>query len=63
VPTDAAEGTYQVEVRMVRQPHYPNLRLSEWFFDRDSHASVPVGTLVVSRGAGGPGLDRRGEGR
>ena len=42
VPPDAAEGTYQIEVSMLRRPHYPNLRLSEWFF-------VTVGTLVVSR--------------
>ena len=55
VPADAAEGTYQVEVRMVRQPHYPNFRLSEWFFDRDRHPGAPGGTLVVSRGRpGGP---------
>jgi hypothetical protein len=55
VPPDAAEGTYQVEVRMLRQPHYPNLRLSEWFFDRDHHPGVPAGCLVVSRGrSGGP---------
>jgi hypothetical protein len=50
VPPDAVEGTYQIEVRMFRQAHYPNLRLSEWFFDRDQHPGVPVGTLVVSRG-------------
>ena len=55
VPPDAAEGTYQVEVRMLRQPHYPNLRLSEWFFDRDHQPGVPGGTLVVSRSrSGGP---------
>jgi len=63
VPPDAVEGTYQVEVRMFRQPQYPNLRLSEWFFDRDHRPGVPVGTLVVSRAAGQPGLDRRGNGR
>jgi hypothetical protein len=50
VPPDAVEGTYQVDVRMLRQPHYPNLRLSEWFFDRDHQPGVPAGTFVVSRG-------------
>jgi hypothetical protein len=53
VPSDAVEGTYQIEVRMLRQAHYPNLRLSEWFFDRDHHPGVPVGTLVVSHGRSG----------
>jgi len=57
VPADAAEGTYRVEVRMLRQPHYPNLRLGDWFFDRDSYSGAPAGTLVVRRGAraGGEG--------
>ena len=53
VPTDAAEGTYQVEVRMLRRPHYPNLRLSEWLFDRDHPPGAPGGTLVVSRARSG----------
>jgi hypothetical protein len=50
VPPDVAEGTYQIEVRMNRQPHYPNHRLSEWFFDRDHDPGLPGGILVVSRG-------------
>lgn len=53
VPTDVAEGTYRIEVRMFRQPHYPNLRLSAWFFDRDSRPGAPGGTLVVSRSRSG----------
>ena len=56
VPPDAAAGTYRIEVRMLRRPHYPNLRLSEWFFDRDHDPGVPAGSLVVSRGR--PGMDR-----
>jgi len=63
VPTDAADGTYRIEARMVRQPRYPNLRLSEWFFYRDHDPGVPVGSLVVSRGVGRPGVDGRGSGR
>ena len=50
VPPDAADGTYRVEVRMLREPRYANLRLGDWFFDRDSHSGAPVGRLVVSRG-------------
>jgi hypothetical protein len=53
VPPDAAEGTYRVEVSMLRRPHYPNLRLSEWFFDHDPLPGLPGGTLVVSRGRSG----------
>jgi hypothetical protein len=53
VPRDAAEGTYQVELRMVRRPAYPNLRLSEWFFDRDHRPGASGGTLVVRRGRSG----------
>ena len=49
VPPDMADGTYQVELRMNRQPHYPNTRLSEWFFDRDHGPVLPGGTLLVSR--------------
>jgi hypothetical protein len=53
VPSDAAAGTYQIEVRMLRQPHYPNRRLSEWFFDRDPGEGVSAGSLVVSRAGSG----------
>jgi hypothetical protein len=50
VPADAAPGTYRVEVRLQREPRYANLRLSDWFFDRDSHSGTPVGRLVVTAG-------------
>ncbi len=53
VPPDAAEGVYQVELRMLRRAHYPNLRLSEWFFDREHQPGESGGTLVVSRGRSG----------
>jgi hypothetical protein len=49
VPPDAASGAYRVEVHLLRQPHYPDLRLSDWFFDRDSYSGTPAGTLVVRR--------------
>jgi len=54
IPADAAEGTYRVELRLLREPHYANLRLSDWFFDRDSYSGVPAGTLLVRRGAARP---------
>jgi hypothetical protein len=50
VPADAAAGTYRVEVRMLREPRYVNLRLSDWFFDRDGNSGRTAGRLVVARG-------------
>jgi hypothetical protein len=52
VPFDVAAGDYQVQVAMLRQPHYPNYRLADYFFDRDYYSGVPVGTLLVVRAAG-----------
>jgi hypothetical protein len=56
VPADVAAGDYRVEVRLLREPRYANLRLSDWFFDRDSHSGIPLGRLVV-----GPALRGVGE--
>jgi hypothetical protein len=52
IPGDVAEGEYQVRVIMLRQPHYANFRLSDYFFDNDYYAGLPVGTMVIQRGAG-----------
>jgi len=49
VPPDVASGDYVVQVAMLRQPHYPNLRLSDYFFDHDYYSGVPVGTLHIGR--------------
>jgi len=49
VPRDAAPGYYRAEIRMNRSPHYPNLRLSDYFFDRDYYSGVPMGILEVAR--------------
>ncbi|MGH7741228.1 MAG: hypothetical protein ACRENS_04325 [Candidatus Eiseniibacteriota bacterium] len=59
VPADAAPGRYLVRVRMNRQPHYPNLRLSDYFFDQDYYAGVVAGALaVVPRGTSPRDVDR-----
>ncbi len=58
VPRDVAAGSYRVEVRMLREPRYANLRLSDWFFDRDSHSGLSRGRLVVTRRRGGVGMRR-----
>jgi hypothetical protein len=47
VPGDVAPGYYRVEVRMNRGPHYPNLRLSDYFFDRDYFSGVVMGAIEV----------------
>ncbi len=52
VPGDVAPGPYRVEVVMLRQPHYPILRLSDYFFDRDYFSGVEVGRLDVRPASG-----------
>jgi hypothetical protein len=53
VPHDAAPGDYRMEVRMLRQPHYPNFRLGDYFTDRDYYSGVPAGMLrILPAGAG-----------
>jgi len=56
VPRDAAPGRWTVRVKMIRQPHYPNYRLSDYFLEEDYYAGLPVTTLEVrarDAGAGG----------
>jgi len=50
IPRDAAEGSYQIEIRMMRLPHIPNFHLSDYFFDRDLFSGVPAGRLQVGHG-------------
>ncbi len=49
VPRNAAEGAYRVKVQMLRQPHYPNLRLSDYFSDDDFLSGVEAARLIVTR--------------
>jgi len=49
VPRNAAEGVYAVKVQMLRQPHYPNLSLSDYFSDDDFLSGVEAARLIVSR--------------
>ncbi|MBI5709170.1 MAG: hypothetical protein HZC42_02555 [Candidatus Eisenbacteria bacterium] len=49
VPRDVAAGDYQVRVRIIRQPIFPNYRLADYFFDDDYYSGVPAGTLHVVR--------------
>jgi hypothetical protein len=47
VPHDAAPGRYDVRVLMLRQPHYPNYRLSDYFVEEDYYAGVKLGGFEV----------------
>ena len=47
VPEDVAPGEYQVQVLMVRGPHYANYRLSDYFLDHDYYSGVPAGLFRV----------------
>jgi hypothetical protein len=49
VPADMAPGDYRIQVLMLREPHYPNFRLADYFLDHDYYTGLPVGTLRVSR--------------
>lgn len=49
VPRDAAGGTFQVHVQMMHAPHYPNLRLADYFSDHDAFEGVPAGWFRVRR--------------
>jgi len=52
IPRDAAPGWYRVQIRMLRQSVYPNLRLSDYFYDHDYFSGVEVGTIEVRPRAG-----------
>ena len=49
VPRDVADGAYQVRIQMFYQPHYPNLRLSDYFSDDDFLSGIVAGQLTVAR--------------
>ncbi|HYM81456.1 MAG TPA: hypothetical protein VEY91_08595 [Candidatus Limnocylindria bacterium] len=49
VPRDVAEGRYQVQIKMLREPHYMNYRLSDYFSDRDYYTGETVGIIDVRR--------------
>ena len=52
IPREAADGEYAVEIKMYRTPHYPNFRLSDYFFDRDYFSGLRAATIRVARGTG-----------
>jgi len=48
VPLDAAPGEWQVQLRIARQPHYPNYWLRDYFLDRDYYSGAVVDSLTVT---------------
>ena len=53
VPADVAPGEYEVQARIIREPHYPNFRLGDFFLDRDYYSGPAVGRLLVRPRPGG----------
>jgi hypothetical protein len=53
VPGDVAPGDYEVQVKMLREPHYPNFRFADFFLDRDYYTGPAVGRLRVRPRTGG----------
>jgi hypothetical protein len=53
IPRAAAAGEYAVEIKMYRTPHYPNFRLSDYFFDRDYFSGVRAGAIQVAHRVNG----------
>jgi hypothetical protein len=49
VPRDVAEGDYTVRIKMLNQPVYPNYRLSDYFFDEDYYAGLPIAAVRIAR--------------
>jgi hypothetical protein len=61
VPGDVADGVYAVRIQMIRQPHYPNLMLSDYLSDDDFLSGIVAGRLVVARDKAHPPVEA-GEG-
>ena len=52
IPRAAAEGGWAVEIKVYRTPHYPNFRLSDYFFDRDYFSGLRAGAIRIARAGG-----------
>lgn len=50
VPADVADGEYVVRVRILRQPHYHNIHVRDYFVDDDLYSGLAVGRLTIRRG-------------
>ena len=51
LPENLAPGAYDVRVKLVRTPHYPNTRLRDYLHDDDEFSGPIVGRLTVTGGA------------
>jgi hypothetical protein len=48
LPLNLAPGEYDVGVRMLRLPHYPNTRISDYLHDADEFSGPVVGRLTIA---------------
>jgi hypothetical protein len=48
LPPDMAPGPYEVHVRMLRTPHYPNTHLRDYLSDDDAMNGPLVGRVVIA---------------
>ena len=58
VPRDVAEGRYVVRIRMLRQPHYHNVHLRDYFYDDDLYSGLAVGAIDIRRREGATRVGR-----
>lgn len=49
VPLDVAPGDWQIQLKLARQPHYPNYQLLDYFSDHDYYSGVALDSLRIVR--------------
>ena len=49
VPRNMASGAYDVRVKMIREPHYPNTTLKDYLHDDDAFSGPVVGHVTVQK--------------
>jgi len=48
IPANLAPGTYDLGIALVRTPHYPNTRLSDYLHDHDEFSGSVVGQVTIA---------------
>ena len=48
LPANLVPGTYDVRVRMIREPHYPNTSVRDYLHDDDSFSGPVVGRVTIA---------------
>jgi hypothetical protein len=60
LPLNMAPGVYQVRIRMLRTPHYPNTTLQDYLSDEDAMSGRIVARVVIEEAAAGAGASHGG---